>query len=44
MRSEKNGRGERGVKLSFAGLEFTPEQYLYADGDGILLATRNLLG
>jgi regulator of ribonuclease activity A len=44
LRSEKNGKGERGVRLSFAGVEFSPEQYLYADGDGILLATRNLLG
>jgi regulator of ribonuclease activity A len=43
-RSEKNGGGERGVKLSFAGLEFSPEQYVYADSDGILLAARNLLG
>jgi regulator of ribonuclease activity A len=44
LKSGKNGRGERGVKLSFAGVEFWPEQYLYADGDGILLANRNLLG
>lgn len=44
LRSGKNGRGERGVKLTFAGIEFSPEQYLYADGDGILLGTRNLLG
>ena len=44
LRSEKKGKGERGLKLSFAGLEFSPEQYLYADGDGILLANRNLLG
>lgn len=42
-RSEKNGRGERGVPVSFAGLEFSPEQYLYADDDGILLANRDLL-
>jgi regulator of ribonuclease activity A len=44
LKSGKNGRGERGVKLSFAGVEFSPEQYLYADRDGILLANRNLLG
>lgn len=44
LRSGKNARGERGVKLTFAGIEFSPEQYLYADGDGILLGTRNLLG
>jgi regulator of ribonuclease activity A len=44
MRSGKNGTGERGVKLNFAQIEFAPEQYLYADEDGILLAQRNLLG
>jgi regulator of ribonuclease activity A len=44
MRSEKNGQGERGGKLRFAGIEFLPEHYLYADEDGILLAGRNLLG
>ncbi|HEV7366153.1 MAG TPA: ribonuclease E activity regulator RraA [Gemmatimonadales bacterium] len=44
MRSEKNGRGDRGGRLRFAGVEFSPEHYLYADGDGILLAGRNLLG
>jgi regulator of ribonuclease activity A len=44
LRSGKDSRGERGVKLAFAGVEFSPEQYLYADEDGILLATRNLLG
>jgi regulator of ribonuclease activity A len=44
MRSEKKGGGERGRKLRFAGVEFSPEHYLYADEDGILLAARNLLG
>jgi regulator of ribonuclease activity A len=43
MRSGKNGAGERGVRLTFAGVEFSPEQFLYADGDGILLAGRSLL-
>jgi regulator of ribonuclease activity A len=43
LRSEKNSKGERGVKLTFAGVEFSPGQYLYADRDGILLAARDLL-
>jgi regulator of ribonuclease activity A len=42
-RSEKKGSGERGGILRFAGLEFSPEQHLYADTDGILLAPRNLV-
>ena len=44
MRGEKNAKGERGGRLRFAGVEFSPEHYLYADEDGILLAARNLLG
>lgn len=44
MRSGKNGEGERGGTLSFAGVTFAPGQFLYADTDGILVAERNLLG
>lgn len=43
-RSSKNGAGERGIPVSFAGVSFSPGQFLYADGDGILLADRDLLG
>jgi regulator of ribonuclease activity A len=43
MPSEKEGVGERGGRVSFAGLAFSEGKYLYADKDGILLADRNLL-
>jgi regulator of ribonuclease activity A len=42
-RSEKNGMGERGGTLRFAGVTFNRAMYLYADDDGMLVAERNLL-
>ena len=44
LRSGKLGSGDRGVQLEFAGVAFGAGSYLYADGDGILVAERNLLG
>lgn len=37
-RSVKRGEGERGVTLHFAGLTLSPGHYLYADGDGVIVA------
>jgi regulator of ribonuclease activity A len=42
LRGGKKGTGNRGVKVTFAGLTFTPGQYLYADEDGIIVADRSL--
>jgi regulator of ribonuclease activity A len=42
MRSGKNGEGERGGPLSFAGVTFSPGHFVYADTDGILVAQRKL--
>jgi regulator of ribonuclease activity A len=36
LRSAKRGTGARDVQVQFAGLACTPEQYLYADEDGII--------
>ena len=42
-RSEKNGTGERGGMVVFAGATFERHKFLYADDDGVLVAERNLL-
>ena len=42
-KSAKRGAGERDVPVRFAGLTFTPGDYLYADPDGIIVAERDLL-
>ena len=42
MRSGKNGEGERGATLNFAGVTFTPGHFVYADTDGIVVAESDL--
>ena len=42
-RSGKEGVGDRGVSVSFAGISLDPGEYLYADADGIVVAERDLL-
>ena len=43
VKTEKLGRGEVDVAVSFAGLSFQPGQWLYTDGNGVIVADRNLL-
>jgi len=42
-RSGKEGSGERGVTVEFAGISFSPGDYLYADADGIVVVGSDLL-
>lgn len=42
-KSGKRGEGEQGVAVTFAGLTFTRGCYLYADRDGVIVASRDLL-
>ena len=42
LRSNKEGMGERDVSVEFGGVTWTPGHYLYADEDGVVLATENL--
>jgi regulator of ribonuclease activity A len=44
MRSGKNGAGERGGTVSFAGVTFAPGHFIYVDTDGMLVGERDLLG
>jgi regulator of ribonuclease activity A len=44
MRGGKNGAGEHGVTVTFAGVTFAPGRFVYADTDGVLVAERDLLG
>lgn len=38
LAAEKRGLGMAGVRVSFAGIEFTPGHHLYADSDGIVVS------
>ena len=41
-RSSKHGFGEREVGVTFAGVRFEPGAHLYADEDGVLVASTSL--
>jgi regulator of ribonuclease activity A len=42
LKTDKKGVGERDLTVSFAGVDFVPGHYLYADGNGIVVASREL--
>ena len=42
VRSDRNGQGEIDVPVSFAGIDFLPGEYLYADEDRILVSRERL--
>jgi regulator of ribonuclease activity A len=42
LRSEKRGDGERDVLVRFAGVSFRPGDFVYADEDGIVVASAPL--
>ena len=44
MKTDKRGEGQRDLTLHFAGLLWRPGDYVYADGNGIIVAADNLLG
>jgi regulator of ribonuclease activity A len=41
-RSARAGAGEADIALTFAGVTFTPGEWLYADGDGIIVSAAKL--
>ena len=43
LKSNKRGLGDRNVSVRFAGITFIPGYYVYADQDGILVASKSLL-
>ncbi|MEQ8860165.1 MAG: ribonuclease E activity regulator RraA [Pseudomonadales bacterium] len=43
LRSIKRGEGQRDVVVDFAGLRFVPDQFVYADRNGVLVAPIDLL-
>ena len=42
-RSVKRGEGERGKPANFAGVDFPPEHFVYADSDGVIVSAKALL-
>lgn len=42
LRSRKHGQGDTNVMITFAGVNFKKDHYLYADSDGIIVAETKL--
>lgn len=42
FKTEKRNEGQENTTLTFAGVDFTPAHYLYADEDGILVSAKKL--
>ncbi len=42
-KSTKRGFGEKEVPLSFAGVDIAPGDFVYADADGLIVASRSLI-
>ena len=43
-KSVKRGEGQRDVPVTFAGVRFEPGAYLYADADGVVVASAPIEG
>ncbi|WP_211454290.1 ribonuclease E activity regulator RraA [Collimonas antrihumi] len=43
QRSVRKGVGERDISVSIAGVTIAPGAWIYADADGVLVASQNLL-
>jgi len=42
LKSIKRGEGQTDIALSFAGIDFIPGHYLYADEDGVIVSSEEL--
>lgn len=42
LKSHKHGQGDRDYMITFAGVNFKKDHYLYADNDGIVVSEVNL--
>jgi regulator of ribonuclease activity A len=43
LKTDKRGEGQRDVHVRFAGVTFKPGDWIYADEDGVVVASRALL-
>jgi regulator of ribonuclease activity A len=44
LKTDKKDVGERDVTVRFAGVDFVPGHFLYADANGIVVAERDIAG
>ncbi len=42
LRSEKKGKGDTDISVTFGGVTWNPGEYVYADEDGVIVSSREL--
>ena len=42
IKTDKKGLGERDVPVRFAGVDFVPGEFVYADGNGVIVSAREM--
>ena len=42
VKTDKRGEGQRDIPVRFAGVQFNPGQFLYADANGIIVSDQDL--
>jgi len=42
LRSEKKGKGDHEMKVTFGGIAWNPGDYVYADEDGVVVSSKKL--
>ncbi len=42
MKTDKLGHGQRGISIEFAGITVKPGDYIYADNNGVVVASKEL--
>lgn len=42
LKTEKRNEGQENITVRFAGVDFVPKQYIYADEDGVLVSSIRL--
>ena len=43
MKTERKGVGDTDLAVSFAGVEFIPGHFVYADNNGVIVASKRLV-
>ena len=43
LKSNKKAKGEQQIILHFAGVTFNPDEYIYADRDGVIISAEEIL-
>ena len=43
VKTEKKGIGDLNIPVSFAGVTFTPGEFVYADNNGVIVASKSLI-